>query len=304
MINTTQCYIVDDDKVLMMYRNKKTNDLNIGKWLGVGGKVKENEAIIDCMKREVLEETGLIVDEYIDNGVVLFKNDNYQELMFVFTITKFHGELTECDEGTLEWVDINDLFNLPMWEGDYLILQKVIEGSRIDFELRYSADKLVSVKINNKSVLCEESMNSFYMNIALNEAKIAKQDDEVPIGAIIVKDGEIIARAHNTRQADQISTHHAEILCIEEACRKVGSWRLEGCTLFVTLEPCSMCAGAIIQSRIDTVVYGASDRKGGFFGGLTDIKGVQGLNHYPKVIGGVLEQEAKELLKNFFKVKR
>ena len=147
-------------------------------------------------------------------------------------------------------------------------------------------------------------LNEKYMRAAMKEARKAELKDEVPIGAVIVYDGKIIARAHNTRQTKQISTHHAEILCIEKACRKLNSWRLEGCDLYVTLEPCPMCAGAIQQSRIRKVVFGAYDPKGGFFGSNFNINEVKGLNHYPEVEGGILKEETAQLLKDFFKKKR
>lgn len=148
------------------------------------------------------------------------------------------------------------------------------------------------------------NLNEKYMRAAMKEAHKAESKDEVPIGAVIVCDGKIIARAHNTRQTKQISTHHAEILCIEKACRKLNSWRLEGCDLYVTLEPCPMCAGAIQQSRIRKVVFGAYDPKGGFFGSNFNINEVKGLNHYPEVEGGILKEETAQLLKDFFKKKR
>jgi tRNA(adenine34) deaminase len=147
-------------------------------------------------------------------------------------------------------------------------------------------------------------LNEKYMRAAMKEAHKAELKDEVPIGAVIVCDGKIIARAHNTRQTKQISTHHAEMLCIEKACRKLNSWRLEGCDLYVTLEPCPMCAGAIQQSRIRKVVFGAYDPKGGFFGSNFNINEVKGLNHYPEVEGGILKEETAQLLKDFFKKKR
>ena len=148
------------------------------------------------------------------------------------------------------------------------------------------------------------NLNEKYMRAAMKEAHKAELKDEVPIGAVIVCDGKIIARAHNTRQTKQISTHHAEILCIEKACRKLNSWRLEDCDLYVTLEPCPMCAGAIQQSRIRKVVFGAYDPKGGFFGSNFNINEVKGLNHYPEVEGGILKEETAQLLKEFFKKKR
>ncbi len=143
-----------------------------------------------------------------------------------------------------------------------------------------------------------------YMKLAIKEALKAQEKDEVPIGAIIVHEGKVIARAYNTRQTKQIATHHAEIRCIEKACKKLGTWRLEQCDLYVTLEPCPMCAGAIQQSRIQKVIFGAYDPKGGFFGSNLNITEVKGLNHYPEYEGGVLESTCAEMLKTFFKNKR
>jgi tRNA(adenine34) deaminase len=143
-----------------------------------------------------------------------------------------------------------------------------------------------------------------YMKLALKEAQKANEIDEVPIGAIIVKDGKIISRAHNLREKNQISTAHAEVLAINKACKKLNTWRLEGCVLYVTLEPCTMCAGASLLSRVDGIVYGAKDPKGGSLGSLYDISLIKGFNHYPWIISGICEEESSELLKNFFRSKR
>jgi len=140
-----------------------------------------------------------------------------------------------------------------------------------------------------------------YMRLALEEAKIAFEQNEVPIGAVIVYQGEVIAKAHNEREKLNKTTAHAEILAIERACEKIGSWRLDDCDLYVTTEPCMMCAGTIIQARIKHVYYAVEDRKAGFFGSVYDITTVQGLNHYPFVHTGILEEECKALLKEFFK---
>ena len=147
-------------------------------------------------------------------------------------------------------------------------------------------------------------MNEKFMVEAIKEAKKAELIDEVPIGCVIVKDDNIIARGHNLRESKQRSTAHAEIIAIEKACRKLKSWRLEGCSLYVTLEPCPMCSGAILQSRIEHVVYGAKDPKGGCMESCMNMYEVKGFNHYPDVIGGVLEDECGSLLKTFFKRKR
>lgn len=147
-------------------------------------------------------------------------------------------------------------------------------------------------------------MHEIYMKEAIVQAKKALDMDEVPIGAIIVKDNEIIASSFNLRETNQMSTAHAEILAIEKACEKLGTWRLENCTLYVTLEPCAMCAGAILQSRIQCVVYGAKDPKGGCIESCLHLYEQQGFNHYPKWISGILEDECAALLKDFFKNKR
>ncbi|MGB7594414.1 MAG: nucleoside deaminase [Erysipelotrichaceae bacterium] len=147
-------------------------------------------------------------------------------------------------------------------------------------------------------------MDSIFMLEAINEAKKALLLNEVPIGAVIVKDDQVIARAHNLRQTTQNATAHAEILAIQEACKVVGSWRLDECTLYVTLEPCPMCAGAVIQSRIKTVVFGAFDPKGGSFGTSIDLSTIKSYNHHPEIFGGILENDCAMLLKEFFALKR
>jgi tRNA(adenine34) deaminase len=143
--------------------------------------------------------------------------------------------------------------------------------------------------------------DEYYMQLAIEEAKKAEEIGEVPIGAIIVKDGEIIARAHNLRERDQRSIAHAELLAIDEACKSIGSWRLEGATLYVTLEPCAMCAGAIVLSRIKKVVFGASDPKGGCAGTLMNLLQEERFNHQAEVVSGVLKEECSEILSGFFR---
>jgi len=139
------------------------------------------------------------------------------------------------------------------------------------------------------------------MKEAITEAKKAAAIGEVPIGAVIVKNNQIIARAYNLRETKQLSTAHAEVLAIEMANKVVNSWRLEECTLYVTLEPCPMCAGAIVQSRIPTVVYGAKDPKGGCCGTIHNLLQEPLFNHESEVISGVLELECGQLLSNFFR---
>lgn len=139
-----------------------------------------------------------------------------------------------------------------------------------------------------------------YMRLAITEAKQALAYNEVPIGAIIVYNNEVIARGYNTRETSQTTLSHAELTAIAEANKSVGSWRLEECTLYVTLEPCPMCAGAIVQSRIKRVVYGARDPKAGCAGTLMNLLVDDRFNHQVDVTPGVLEQECGGLLKDFF----
>lgn len=143
-----------------------------------------------------------------------------------------------------------------------------------------------------------------YMQYALEEAKKAATKGEVPIGAVLVYKDNIIARGANQREAKQTTLSHAELFAIEEGNEKIGSWRLEDCTLYVTLEPCPMCAGAIIQSRIKRVVYGASDPKAGCAGTLMDLLQEARFNHQAEVTQGVLQNECSALLKDFFKAMR
>lgn len=141
------------------------------------------------------------------------------------------------------------------------------------------------------------------MQAALEEARIAFEAGEVPVGAVIAKDGEIIARAHNLRENGKNALYHAEVMAIDEACRKLGGWRLWQCELFVTLEPCPMCSGAIINSRLRRVVYGASDPKAGCCGSLTDLFALP-FNHHPVIEPGLLEAESQALLQEFFAMLR
>lgn len=143
--------------------------------------------------------------------------------------------------------------------------------------------------------------DELYMLEAIEEAKKAGQIDEVPIGAVIVLDEKIIARAHNLRETRQSSIAHAEVLAIDEACRKLGTWRLEDAVLYVTLEPCPMCAGAIMLSRVKKVVYGAKDPKGGCAGTFMNILQDERFNHQSEVVAGILEQECGALLSDFFR---
>ena len=142
--------------------------------------------------------------------------------------------------------------------------------------------------------------DEFYMREALKQARRALLKAETPIGAVIVKDGVILARGYNLRESKQDATLHAELIAIRKACRKVGSWRLTGCQLYVTLEPCAMCAGAIVLSRLDRVVFGAYDPKAGSCGSVMDILAHPSLNHHPQVTAGVLNEACGKIISDFF----
>lgn len=138
-----------------------------------------------------------------------------------------------------------------------------------------------------------------YMMLALEQAKLAYELGEVPVGAVIVQDGKVIATGYNRRETDKNALSHAEHTAIDNACKALGGWRLPRCTLYVTLEPCLMCAGAIIHARLDRVVFGTPDPKTGAFGSLTDINALP-LNHHPIIERGVCEEECSALIKAFF----
>nr|WP_285877028.1 tRNA adenosine(34) deaminase TadA [Fictibacillus phosphorivorans] len=143
--------------------------------------------------------------------------------------------------------------------------------------------------------------DEYFMQLALKEAKKAADIGEVPIGAVLIKDEEIISKAHNLREVEQRAIAHAELLAIDQACKENGAWRLEGTTLYVTLEPCAMCAGAIVLSRVNRVVYGAKDPKGGCAGTLMNLLEEDRFNHQCEVVSGVKEEECREILSTFFR---
>lgn len=143
--------------------------------------------------------------------------------------------------------------------------------------------------------------HELYMRAAIEEAKKAAALGEVPIGAVIVRNGEIVGRGYNLRETEKDPTLHAEMIAIRQASAKLGGWRLIGCTLYVTLEPCPMCAGAIVQSRVEQVVYGARDPKAGCAGSLMNLLGDDRFNHQVPVHSGVLAEECGQMLKDFFR---
>lgn len=143
-----------------------------------------------------------------------------------------------------------------------------------------------------------------FMREAIKEARKAELIDEVPIGCVIVKDNRIIARGHNVRETKQNPTGHAEIIAINKASKKLNSWRLEDCDIYITLEPCIMCSGAIIQSRIKRVYFGAFDLKGGALGSSINVLEAKNINHHPEIYPGILQNECSSIITNYFKSKR
>lgn len=159
------------------------------------------------------------------------------------------------------------------------------------------------MRLSQMEILClnMSTKDERYMREALLEAQQAFDKDEVPVGAVIVHEDKIIARAHNLRETTQDPTTHAEMLAIQAASHYLGSFRLEDCTLYVTLEPCVMCSGALVLSRVPRVVYGATDPKGGAAGSLMNLLEEPRFNHRAEVISGVLEEECSTMLKYFFR---
>ncbi|HEX2071070.1 MAG TPA: tRNA adenosine(34) deaminase TadA [Thermoleophilaceae bacterium] len=146
--------------------------------------------------------------------------------------------------------------------------------------------------------------DEYFMRLALREAERALEHEDVPVGCVIVLDGEVIAAARNERELRGDPTAHAEVLALREASRRVGRWRLDGCALYVTLEPCAMCAGAIVLARLPRVVYGATDPKTGAAGSVFDVLAEPRLNHRPQVAGGLLAADSGDLLRAFFASRR
>ncbi len=140
-----------------------------------------------------------------------------------------------------------------------------------------------------------------FMHAAIREAKKAEKIQEAPIGCVIVFEGKVIARGYNRRNIDKNTLAHAELSAIKKACKKLGDWRLEGCTMYVTLEPCQMCAGAIVQARMDKVVIGSKNPKAGCAGSVLNLLQIPAFNHQVTLETGVLEEECSTMLSNFFK---
>jgi len=147
-------------------------------------------------------------------------------------------------------------------------------------------------------------MNTKYMELAYKQALLAFKEDEVPVGCVIVKDDVVLAKAHNKKEKKNLATAHAEIECINKASKKINNWNLSGCDIYITLEPCLMCTGAIINSRISNIYYSTKDPKGGAIESSINLEDIKTINHHPKIYQGLLQEESSQLLKEFFKRKR
>ena len=146
MDKTVLCYLHRGDKYLLLYRNKKNNDINEGKWIGIGGHIEPNETKELALKREVEEETGLLINSFKYRGDLIFINDDYEEIMYLYTSDDFSGELIECDEGELHWIEKDKILELNLWEGDRTFLPKLLNTDEfIKMTLRYSKDQLIEV---------------------------------------------------------------------------------------------------------------------------------------------------------------
>ena len=150
----------------------------------------------------------------------------------------------------------------------------------------------------------QEQIHERFMREAIKQAKKAEDLDEVPIGCVIVHEGKIIARGYNKLNTMKSTLAHAELLAIRKACKKLGDWRVEECTMYITLEPCQMCAGAIVQARIPRVVIGASNKKAGCAGSIINLLQMEQFNHQVELTKGVLEEECSQMMKDFFRAMR
>jgi len=179
-------------------------------------------------------------------------------------------------------------------------MKRPIAGLRLTGNLVEESTRLDTV--SNEEGLAASDL--FFMRAALAQAQLAWADGEVPVGAVVVKDGVIIASGYNRPIVDHDPTAHAEIMALRRAAEVIGNYRLPGCELFVTLEPCVMCAGAMMHARLSRVVYGATDKKTGVAGSVLNIFDQAQLNHHTAVVGGVLAEECAQLLKDFFASRR
>ena len=183
-----------------------------------------------------------------------------------------------------------------------MVQQACIEPGQVRKEAAIKTSACVYHFIYMKEKIVKN--HEYYMRLALKEEEKARMIDEVPVGAVIVQDGKVIARAHNLKEKNKQAYAHAEFLAIQKASKKLGTWCLDDCDLYVTLEPCMMCTGAIILSRVRNLYYGTKDPKGGAVDSLIQIKQISHLNHHPAVVSEILQPECSRILTDFFREKR
>lgn len=198
---------------------------------------------------------------------------------------------------------MSEIYTLDMLKGEIEELMQREESLTKSEKKRLNRykKKIEQFHLEEKKRIEQQKTDQYFMKKALEQAKKAAALNEVPIGCVIVKDNQIIARGYNRRNTDKSTLSHAEITAIKKATKKLNDWRLEGCTLYVTLEPCQMCAGAIVQARIDRVVMGSMNQKAGCAGSVLNILQMKEFNHQVEITKDVMKEECSELLKAFFK---
>lgn len=297
----TLVYIRKDNQILMLNRNKKENDLNKDKWIGVGGKLEPNETHLDCMFREVFEETALKVLKYKFLGKINFNFDKYQEIIYLYTVDKYQGEINyNCKEGELKFIDIKKIAKLNLWESDLYFLPYVYQNKKFkQIDIVYNYNVLESVKINHKQVY---SIHDKMMELAIKEALKAAKKDEIPIGCVITHNNKVLIKTHNLKQKTKNCLNHAEHLAISKLLKTQKNKYLDECNLYSTLEPCLLCSGAIVQARIKKLFYASKDNKAGFSVSNLNISKHRAIHHKIEVIHlKKYETRVSNLLKDFFK---
>ncbi|MGB9603070.1 MAG: tRNA adenosine(34) deaminase TadA [Verrucomicrobiia bacterium] len=340
---STLLYVFNEEgQVLLLRRNKEPN-FGLWSPCGGKLKTETGESPYECARREAEEELGikLSIEDFHLTGIISEHGyeGNAHWLMFLFEVKRPINFLPPSNsEGEFAFFDPDEIENLPLPQTDREMIWKLFWEHRngffsahchclengkniwtIEESVKPSGDRRIISKQNDaadgiaplnsdKPQLTEKGVDieshHYFMGEALKLAAKAAKAGEVPVGAVIVREGKIIARAYNQVELLKDATAHAEMLALTQAQAAVGDWRLTDCVLYVTKEPCPMCAGAIVHTRIRLVVYGAPDQKAGAAGTAMNLLQNPNLNHRCQVIGGVRIEECRNLLKSFFLDKR